>query len=659
MRTVLVVGALSVMLLASRIASAGPTTVAPSPAPVSSSAAQRPKSVPVPPIVSPVPLPDGLGAADPGPSLIERATSVEQATYPQLPSLRSPVIVPFAGTVERAARLVGVKDAFVGIRLEDAVAMALVRNTDIAVMQANRRIVRYQIVADNGAYDVRFSLSPSYTHAVIPPFSALLSGPNGGPVTEDILGATAGFSGLFPVGGGTYTLTFLGQRMTTDLAASGFDPYYPTSATLSVSQPVLRGRDIDATRRQLRTDQIMLDVDSDSTLVQAQTTIVNVANAYWNLLYDWQNLAVEEAALRQSQLQAESNARRVQRERAAASDVAEANAQVSTYQSQVSLAVENVQQQQLELKTLLLADTADPVWTANLVPLSPVEDLTSEPDVDQTVTLALRNRPELAEIVDRRRSAAVQIAYARDQLQPQLDVGLTVAPTGLAGVPTLLGQDSLLSGISQSTTAVNDLITIANAGLPAADKIPLLPTGNITVPPSLNGSFGSSVKSLVEGRYPAYQASLNLAVPIGNRTARGEFDEAVEQDRALQVQQFAVIRNIKQDAATAVQMLRTGAAVLASARDQRQASQAVYLSELRRRAVGKSTTFLVLQRLVALVNARGEELQAQSNYSKAVAFYREASGQLLGQAGVVVRRLGVKTLDATTGPPPVTRVPNP
>jgi HAE1 family hydrophobic/amphiphilic exporter-1 len=636
------------------------TTVAPTPAPLSSSQARTVKSVPVPPIIAPVTLPEGLGAGDPGPSLIERGTSPEKATYPALPALPAPIVVAPAGSVERSAELVGVlAKPFVAIRLNDAIAMALVRNTDLAISQANRRIANYRIVSDRGAYDIDFALSPSYQHTVTPPSSPLDTGPDGGPVTQDILGATASFSGLFPVGGGRYTLTFQGQRITTDYAATGFDPYYPTSATLGIDQPLLRNRDIDATRRQLLTDRIDLDVQSDGALVQAQTTILNVTNAYWNLAYAWQNVAVREAALRQAQLQAESNARRVQRERVAASDVAEANAQVSAYQSEVALAMQTVQQQQVELKSLLLADTSDPVWTANLVPSTPTENVVPEPDLDRAVALAIRNRPELAQVADRRRAASVQIAFARDQLKPQLDLGLAVQPQGIAGVATAPSQDPLLSIISQQTAAIDQLIAAANAMGPAGGAIAPIPMMNLNLPASENGSFGSSVKRLLTGRYPSYYAQLNLTIPIGNHTARGAFDAAVAQDRQLQAEQDAAIVDVKASAATAVQMLRADAAVLASSRDQRQARQAVYLSELRRRSVGRSTTFLVLQRLAALVSARGDELQAQSNYSKALAYYREVTGELLADYGVDVRRLGTRTLDATTGPKPVSGVANP
>ncbi len=58
--------------------------------------------------------------------------------------------------------LVGVNQPFVGINLQDAITMALQRNTDLAVAESNNRIANYQIVAAKGAYDVQFQLQPSY-----------------------------------------------------------------------------------------------------------------------------------------------------------------------------------------------------------------------------------------------------------------------------------------------------------------------------------------------------------------------------------------------------------------------------------------------------------------------------------------------------------------
>src|SRR3984885_14134122 len=80
--------------------------------------------------------------------------------------------------------LVGVNQPFVGINLQDAIAMALQRNTDLAISESNNRIANYQIVAAKGAYDVQFQLVPQYSHSVQPASSLFQAGPNGGPITQ-------------------------------------------------------------------------------------------------------------------------------------------------------------------------------------------------------------------------------------------------------------------------------------------------------------------------------------------------------------------------------------------------------------------------------------------------------------------------------------------
>ena len=594
-----------------------------------------------------------LDFGDPGPSSIERATHVQPAIFPPVPHLPDAQSSPPADALATSTTIVGVDGPFVGIRLDDAVALALARNSDLAVSQANRRIAAFRIVSDAGAYDVKFRLVPSYSHGVSASTNPLITGPGGGPITQDILGASSSFTGLLP-DGATYNLSLTGERVTTNSLASAYDPYYVTSAELDLTQPLLRNRAIDATRRQVLEDRFTLETMTDAAYVQAQTTILNVTDAYWSLVYAWQQVAVGEAALRQAELQAQSNGRQVIRGRVAASDVVEATAQVAAFQGQVATALQTVQQQQVALKNLVIGDRGDPIWRANIVPITPVEGPVPEPNVTATIALALVNRPEIAQLAIERQSSAVDIAFARDQLKPQLDLGVSVNPTGLSGVPTPAMLNPFAAQVLENIASINALTAAVNGGLGSA--LPM--TTNLLLPPPnyQSGGFGTSVKNLFDGRFPTYSVSLTLGIPIGNHTARGAFDESVESDRALQVQQAALARNVAADATSAVQALRTDLALVASARDQRQAIQQVYLSELRRIAVGRSTEFLVLQRLVSLTDARQTELLAQSNYSKALADYRLVTGDLLSSSGVDVTKVGTMTLRATSGPAPLTSI---
>jgi outer membrane protein TolC len=72
---------------------------------------------------------------------------------------------------------------------------------------------------------------------------------------------------------------------------------------------------------------------------------------------------------------------------------------------------------------------------------------------------------------------------------------------------------------------------------------------------------------------------------------------------------------------------------------------------LRRYRNHASTTFLVLQRQVELEQARGQELQAQTDLNKAVVELRRVEGTILTDNGVTVQKLGTKAL-ATAAPQP-------
>ena len=83
-----------------------------------------------------------------------------------------------AKSLQVAAQIVGVtQQPFVGISLQDAIAMALLKNPNLAVSASNFRVARYNIVAIKGNYDVQLQLKPSSSFSVQPPQNAFIAGP--------------------------------------------------------------------------------------------------------------------------------------------------------------------------------------------------------------------------------------------------------------------------------------------------------------------------------------------------------------------------------------------------------------------------------------------------------------------------------------------------
>jgi HAE1 family hydrophobic/amphiphilic exporter-1 len=539
--------------------------------------------------------------------------------------------------------LVGVaQQPFVELALQDAIGMALQHNTQLAIAQSNRRISTYQIIAAKGAYDVNFQLVPSYSHTVQPVLSPFNTTQSGGPVTIDSAGATAGFRGLTQ-SGGSFSADVVATRVNSDSAFNSYNPYYQTALEFALTQPLLRGRAIDQPRLQIQLAEINSSLANSNALAQASTTLVQVEDAYYDLVNAWQNVAIQEEGLRTANAQAQSNARLAARGAVAPTDIVEANTQVNVFQDNVYAAIQNVQRVQQQLKGLLLSNPADPVWFANLVPTTPAAQIPQEPSLDALINSAVQNRPEVAQVRAQRQQSNLNLAYAKDQLKPQLDLALGYTSNGFAGNP--------LNPLANPLFAF--LGTIAPPGALSAFPSP---------PGYQTGAFGQSFQNAFDNRFPTYNAQLTFSVPIGQHTGKADVAIAQEQERQVQINETMLVQRFRSEAVNAIQGLREAQYRVIAARSAREAAQRVLLGEQRRFQAGTSTTFLVLQRQLDVANQEGRELQAQTDLDKAIVELNRVSGGIFSQNGVDVTGLGGAALNAA-GPasilPPVAPVAAP
>jgi len=520
---------------------------------------------------------------------------------------------------------------FVGIALQDAVALALAKDPQLAVSEENRRIAGYRVVAAKGAYDVRFQIVPSDAHIEQPPTNPFFAGPNFGALIQNKEGISAGFTGLLK-GGQQYAISISASKENDNTIVDSFNPYYPSNISVSFVQPILRG--VDAAKHALTVAEIGSDAARASLDAQAQQTVADVENAYWDLVAAWRNVAIQEEALKQAIAQQNSTIRLARKGAAAPVDAVESSAQVDLFRQNVYAALQNVALLQNKLKALVVTDPKDPIWEANLVPTSPVLQMPHVPALADLVTAALRRRPEIREVIDARRSAAADLAFARSQVKPRLDLDLSYQSNGFAGTAIPPSQNAFLATSIAQTTAIDQLIAAVNATLPPGRQIPPLPVQNQSPPPYLVGGLNQSLTNLLQNKFPTYAAQLTLDIPIGNRTARGEYAIAEQAEKIAEIQEAATIDRIVIEARTAIQAYQTALARLEAARAQVRAADTVYRSEVRKFRNGDSTTFLVLQRQVQLAEARGLELQAQTDLDKAIVEIERTEGTILQDSGV-------------------------
>jgi len=372
-----------------------------------------------------------------------------------------------------------------------------------------------------------------------------------------------------------------------------------------VTQPLLKNAGMSAARQQLELAKINHDASTAATLASVSTAISTVEDVYWSLVAAWRNVAIQEDALHQAVLQQASNVRLAQHGAAAPIDAVESSSQVAIYQDNVFSALQTVSELQNQLKALVVDDPADPIWRANLMPTSPVLQIPSVPSLDALLASAMKNRPEIEQVAAGRQAANVGLAYAKSQALPQVDLQLSYQGNGFAG---------------------NALPPLGGA------------FGNQAPPAYLGGVYGQAYGNI--GRFPTYNAGVVISEPIGNNTGRALVASAKEQQRIAKLQTAGLDERIVFEVRNALQGYQASLSRLYAARAAREAAQAVYASEQRKFRNGASTTFLVTQRQVELVQNEGRELQAQTDLNKAIVELQRVDGSILSENNVTLQTLG-------------------
>src|SRR5205823_580728 len=119
--------------------------------------------------------------------------------------------------------------------------------------------------------------------------------------------------------------------------------------------------------------------------------------AYWELEYAYNNFNVQTEAVQLATRQYESNRRQADQGVLAPVDVVAAQTQVATFQQNLLLAQQGLSQAENTLKTMMLPNRDDLMWTAALIPDTPFDPNSPVPDFEGAVKQALAGRPELAE----------------------------------------------------------------------------------------------------------------------------------------------------------------------------------------------------------------------------------------------------------------------
>lgn len=516
------------------------------------------------------------------------------------------------------------------ITLDQALRMALESNKDIESSRIDKAESEYNLISAEGAYDPVMS-GTSYWLKQVTPIASTIGGAANGAVLNKSWLFDPGVSGSTPWFGASYRTDFSNQRSFTNNTFVLLNPTFPTSLNVQYTQPLWRGLHYDSNRHAIEVANRNRAFTDEQFRLRVLTILQQTEQAYWELLYAYNNLQVQLEAVEIGRQQDESNRRQEQQGLLAPIDVVAAQTQLANFELEAYSAQNALTRAEDALKVLILPDRSAPLWSSALIPIEPEIKAPLVP-LAEAVADALSNRPETAANKISGEINQADTRLFRDLTKPQMDLTASYTRAGLAGPQVPLGPNPFTAGFAPLIDRLNTLSSAA--GL---TPITLPSFGSSSPPPALVGTYGQSLSNLWAGSFPTTQVQLRISVPLRNRTAEANLGRSLAEARRIKNQSEQIGQIIESDVRNAMQLIQSAQLRLDAARVARGSAEEQYNSEQRQFRAGTSTLFLVQQRQSTMITARSQERRAEADLGEAIASFELATASILREHNITLK----------------------
>jgi outer membrane protein len=461
--------------------------------------------------------------------------------------------------------------------LSDCIQTALAHNFDVQIERYDPQISLYNLDAAYGGYDPTLNLSGQHDFDV-QPSGALASDNIPIPATTSKADTfSSGINGSLPWG---LQYDFSGNVSGTMFPSSTNSPQTSSgSIGVTLTQPLLKNFWIDNTRLTIRVAKNRLQYSEQGLRLQIITSVTAVANAYYELIYAQDNVKVQQEALELAQTQLDQDKQRVEIGTLAQLSVQSDESQVAQSKANLIAAQSTLETDQNALKNLVTDDYSK--W--HDTDIQPSETLTAPMqlfDLQDSWNKGMTERPDLLQARLNVEQQGIQLKFYRNQLFPELNL------TGTYGY----------NGAGQE--------------------------------------FNDTFNEFNEGNAPFYSYGAQLSVPLSNIGPRNQYKstKVTLQQIVLQLKQLE--QNVMVEIDNAVKQAQSDYQSVDATRQARIYAEAALDAEQKTYAVGKATTFEVLQYQSSLTNARGQEIRALANYEEDLANLAAQEGSTLERNGI-------------------------
>jgi outer membrane protein TolC len=419
--------------------------------------------------------------------------------------------------------------------------------------------------------------------------------------------------------GTTFFTAFDNTRNSSTSAANLFNPSVTSTIVAGFQQQLLNGFGRSVNTRNIRIAKNNRKIADWAFAQQAITTVTNTINSYWELVFARDNVKVQQQAVTVAEKLYNDNKKQLEIGTMAPLDVTRAESELATDRQNLIVAQTVLLQDQQALKNAISKNPLAPnfVNVEIITTDSPSRPEAIEaPTFEEAVKEAFAKRPELQEEALNLLNGDIDLKATRNALLPTATLTAQYSSVGLAG-----------------NQAKFNTKTIAGAPVVDANGFPVpgdfLPATQFTPNGIVPAGFGDALSSAFHNNFPDYQVSLNVQIPIRNRSAQADNQRAILTQRYLEAQLQQMKNAALLDVRNTYIALTQDRAQVDAASKARELQQQTFDAEQKKYSLGASTVYLVIQTQRDLINAQGTELRALANLAEAKANYERAIGRTL------------------------------
>ena len=423
--------------------------------------------------------------------------------------------------------------------------------------------------------------------------------------------------------GTVLTAGFNNTHVTSNSGFALLSPQLASNFQFRVTQNLLQGFGSLPNTRFIRIAKNNREISDVAFRLQIITTIDQIENIYWDLVYAYENVRVQQESLTYAQKALDDSKSQAQVGTVPPIQVVSAQSTVATGQQNLIVAQNNLQLEELLMKNALSRTIEDPqLAEADVIPTSTVQLPQQEPvvPIQDMISDALQHRAELVESRIDLNSREINYKAVRNAMLPTLDAFAYYGGSGLGG----------------------DLNPLCQSNGSPCTRPPVFGTSNAV-------GYGGALKDMVNSTAPDKGIGLSLTIPLRNRLAQSnqvraelEFRQAEVREKQLENQVRVEVRNAQFDVRQNRAAVEAAQAAVNFARQTLDADQ-------QKLKVGLTTTTAILQDAATLTTSESNLVSAKAAYEKSRIELDRATGLLLDHAGIDIA-------DATRGQ--VTHPPN-